>query len=108
MQTQIAMKKFLMTAMLVTGLASASFANDEGEEKVDNFDWLIEEIYGLENEEQDLDILENMVYIYDAEGNELASFKVDDYDTQPTEIKRSIQRGEFMFETLGDQVYMIN
>ncbi|MCR9251794.1 MAG: hypothetical protein NXI20_15315 [bacterium] len=101
------MKKFVLTLMIAMGFSVASQANERNEEKVDSYDWLIEEIYGLENEKQDLEVLKEMVYLYDADGNEIVKFEAGQYDNLDTETKRKIQMSEFMFETLGDQVYMM-
>ncbi len=101
------MKKFVLMMIVAMGFSVVSLANETNEERVDNFDWLIEEIYGLENEKQDLEVLKEMVYLFDAEGNEIAKFEAGQYEQLDADTKRKIQMSEFMFESLGDQVYMI-
>ncbi len=96
--------------MLVMGISGMSLANNTGDEteKEDNYEWLIEEIDGIEDATANIQVLTEMVYIFDAEGNEIASFAADEYEKQSASVKRKVQMSTFIFETLGDQVYIMN
>jgi len=94
-----------MTAFIL--IITLAFATDPAKSDAENYDWLIDEVETLYEEEVSIDEIKTMVFMYDAEGNEVVSFEESAYDTLPKNTKWNMDKSEFLFESLGDKVYLI-
>jgi len=74
----------------------------------EDYQWLIDEVEDLYEEDLAIGQTETMIFVYDSEGNEVVSFKESAYDTLSVNIKRKVSKSELLFETTGDKVFIIS
>ena len=96
----------LFTLFFIGYVATANVPIDPANEKED-YQWLIDEVEEIYEEEATLIETKSMVYIYAFDGQEIASFEEGAYEQLSTATKRQISRSELLFETANDKVYML-
>ncbi len=103
------MKKVtFLTFAAIVYFASFTYATDPKESREENYDWLVEEIDFLTQDDLSLKEVKTTVFIYDKEGNEVVNFEEAAYDTLSVNLKRTMNKSEFLFETKGDKVYILS
>lgn len=101
------MKKVALITLLAIGyIITAVDAKNPTKDK-DDYEWLIKEVEILYEEDLKIGQTETKIFVYDEEGNEVVSFEESAYDELSAEMKRKVSQSEFLFDAMGDQIFIL-
>lgn len=101
------MKKVVLIALLTIGYIITAVDAKTPVKENDDYEWLISEVEDLYEEDLKVGQVETMVFVYDERGDEIISFKESAYDELTADQKRKIRKSEFLFDVMGDRIFIL-
>lgn len=102
------MKKLVLFTLIFIGFVSTTTALKDPTKENEDFSWLIKEVEELYEEEIVVEEVIAMIYVFDAEGNEIISLEESAFEQLSVASKRTINKSELLFQTATDKVYMLS